>query len=158
MNPAAGQAEAKRIDTDPGGFLAAQDDPEGRGEPITLPDGSVARRLPGYRRWIWDGEFAGVIGLRWQPGTADLPPHVLGHRTACPLSDRLKHRKDLATLGPSHLGRVPCLRDRSSTLKGPLRSATPPLTAEPLRSLKRAGAGRRSLPWQTGQRPRPPGH
>ncbi len=78
MNPAAGQAEAKRIDTDPGGFLAAQDDPEGRGDPITLPDGSVARRLPGYRRWIWDGEFAGVIGLRWQPGTADLPPHVLG--------------------------------------------------------------------------------
>jgi len=79
MNSTAGQAEVKRIDTDPGGFLAAQDDPEGRGEPITLPDGSVARRLPGYRRWIWDGEFAGVIGLRWQPGTADLPPHVLGH-------------------------------------------------------------------------------
>jgi len=79
MNPVAGQAEAKRIDTDPVAFLVSQDDPEGSGEPITLPDGSVARRLPGYRRWIWDGEFAGVIGLRWQPGTADLPPHVLGH-------------------------------------------------------------------------------
>jgi RimJ/RimL family protein N-acetyltransferase len=25
------------------------------------------------------GQFAGVIGLRWQPGTAELPPHVLGH-------------------------------------------------------------------------------
>jgi len=35
--------------------------------------------LPGYRRWIWDGEFAGVISLRWQPGTPALPPHVLGH-------------------------------------------------------------------------------
>lgn len=36
-------------------------------------------RLPGFRRWIWDGEVAGSIGLRWQRGTAELPPHVLGH-------------------------------------------------------------------------------
>src|ERR1043165_5334521 len=28
---------------------------------------------------MWDGEFCGVIGLRWQPGTSALPPHVLGH-------------------------------------------------------------------------------
>ena len=26
-----------------------------------------------------DGEFAGQIGLRWQPGTNALPDHVLGH-------------------------------------------------------------------------------
>jgi predicted acetyltransferase len=37
------------------------------------------RRLPGYRRWMWDGELCGVIGFRWQPGSNELPPHVLGH-------------------------------------------------------------------------------
>src|SRR6185369_15356057 len=34
---------------------------------------------PGYRRWIWDGEFCGSVGFRWQPRTTELPPHVLGH-------------------------------------------------------------------------------
>jgi len=28
---------------------------------------------------MWDGEFCGVIGFRWQPGTTELPPHCLGH-------------------------------------------------------------------------------
>jgi predicted acetyltransferase len=28
---------------------------------------------------MWDGEFCGVIGFRWQPGTTDLPPYCLGH-------------------------------------------------------------------------------
>jgi predicted acetyltransferase len=28
---------------------------------------------------MWDGEFAGSIGLRWQPGTAALPPTCPGH-------------------------------------------------------------------------------
>ena len=28
---------------------------------------------------MWDGEFCGSIGFRWQPGTTDLPRHVLGH-------------------------------------------------------------------------------
>ena len=28
---------------------------------------------------MWDGELCGSIGLRWQPGTSALPPHVLGH-------------------------------------------------------------------------------
>ncbi len=28
---------------------------------------------------MWDGEFCGSIGLRWQPGTSALPSHVLGH-------------------------------------------------------------------------------
>ena len=30
-------------------------------------------------RWLWDGEFCGQIGFRWQPGTEALPPHCLGH-------------------------------------------------------------------------------
>src|SRR5215468_7522048 len=34
---------------------------------------------PASSRWMWDGEFCGSIGLRWQPGTEVLPPHCLGH-------------------------------------------------------------------------------
>ena len=68
-----------RIAEDPVAFLASQDDPEGRGPPIELPDGSKVKRLPGYYRWIWDGAFCGTVGFRWQPDTAELPPHVLGH-------------------------------------------------------------------------------
>lgn len=67
------------IDEDPAAFLASLDDPEAKGGPITLPDGTTVPRLPGFRRWIWDGEAAGSIGFRWQPGTAALPSHVLGH-------------------------------------------------------------------------------
>jgi predicted acetyltransferase len=28
---------------------------------------------------LWDGQFCGVIGFRWQRGTSVLPPHCLGH-------------------------------------------------------------------------------
>lgn len=76
---AAAQEELARIEADPDAFLASMDDVEAKGEPIALPDGTRVPRLPGYRRWIWDGEFCGSIGFRWQPGTADLPPYVLGH-------------------------------------------------------------------------------
>jgi predicted acetyltransferase len=73
------KADLERIAVDPAGFLASLDDVEARGGPITLPDGSQWPRLPGYNRWLWDGEFCGSIGLRWQPGTSALPPHVFGH-------------------------------------------------------------------------------
>src|SRR5213596_2319748 len=63
----------------PAAFLAGLVVRSPNGEVITLPDGSKAPRLPGYRRWLWDGEFCGSIGFRWQPGTSELPPHVLGH-------------------------------------------------------------------------------
>jgi predicted acetyltransferase len=75
----AGREELEHIARDHVTFLALQVDREGNGPRVTLPDGSTAKRLPGYRKWIWDGEFCGVIGFRWQPGTADLPPYVLGH-------------------------------------------------------------------------------
>lgn len=64
---------------DPEGVVAAMDDREAKAGPIRLPDGSLVERLPGFHRWMWDGDFCGVIGFRWRPGTADLPPHVLGH-------------------------------------------------------------------------------
>ncbi|TIV72637.1 MAG: GNAT family N-acetyltransferase [Mesorhizobium sp.] len=67
------------IEEDPVAFLAGLDDPEAKGPRIALPDGTWVPRLPGFRRWIWDDEVAGSIGLRWQKGTSALPPHVLGH-------------------------------------------------------------------------------
>jgi predicted acetyltransferase len=44
-----------------------------------MPDGSFVPRLPSLGRWMWDGEFCGFISLRWQRGTAELPPTCLGH-------------------------------------------------------------------------------
>jgi predicted acetyltransferase len=76
---AAANDELARIARDPTGFLAEQIDREGRGPPIVLPDGSAVPRLPGYKRWMWDGEFCGGISFRWQPGTRALPPTCLGH-------------------------------------------------------------------------------
>jgi len=75
----AAREELERIERDGGRFLAALHDREARGDPVTLPDGSQAARIPGYGMWLWDGEFCGSIGLRWVPGTTALPPHVLGH-------------------------------------------------------------------------------
>lgn len=77
--PAAAREALAAVAADPAKFLAASDDPEGAAGDITLPDGSTVQRLPGLHRWLWDGEFCGVVGLRWARGTADLPPHVLGH-------------------------------------------------------------------------------
>jgi predicted acetyltransferase len=68
-----------RIDEDAAAFVGSLEDPEGRGPEIVLPDGTRAKRLPGFVRWIWDGDFCGSISLRWQPGEPDLPDHVLGH-------------------------------------------------------------------------------
>jgi predicted acetyltransferase len=75
----AAREELERIAANADAFLAGLIDLEGRGGPVTLPDGTAAPRLPGYRRWLWDGEFCGTIGLRWQPGTEALPPYCLGH-------------------------------------------------------------------------------
>lgn len=76
---AAAAEELLRIRSDPDAFLASMDDREAKGPPVTLPDGSTVPRLPGFRRWMWEGEFSGSISLRWQPGTAALPPYCLGH-------------------------------------------------------------------------------
>jgi predicted acetyltransferase len=79
MRAEAGREELERIAADADGFLARLVDREAKGGAVTLPDGSIAPRLPGYHRWLWDAEFCGRISLRWQPGTEALPPHCLGH-------------------------------------------------------------------------------
>ena len=77
--PGAGLEELEFLRRNPDAFLALMDDREGKGPDATLPDGSRVSRLPGFRRWMWDGEFAGDIGLRWQKGTPELPAYCLGH-------------------------------------------------------------------------------
>jgi predicted acetyltransferase len=79
LRPQVAQEHLAEIARDADAFLAGMIDREARGGPVTLPDGSQVPRLPGYRLWITDGEFCGSIGLRWVPGTTELPPHVLGH-------------------------------------------------------------------------------
>jgi len=79
LRPQAALEDLARIAENPDRFLSEQVDREAKGPSITLPDGSKVPRLPGYSRWMWDGEFCGSIGFRWQPGTSELPPHCLGH-------------------------------------------------------------------------------
>jgi predicted acetyltransferase len=71
--------ELEKIRQDPAAFIESQVDLEGKGDPIVLPDGSIVKRLPGYHKWMWDGEFCGSIGFRWTPGSEALPPTCLGH-------------------------------------------------------------------------------
>lgn len=94
--PQAAQEDLEHIARDAADFLQWMDDPAGRGPPVTLADGRQVPRIPGLRRWLWADDadllppgadpgaaapqrFIGVISLRWMPGHAPLPPHVLGH-------------------------------------------------------------------------------
>lgn len=79
LRPEEADEELAQIERNPHAFVASLVDIEAAGDPIMLPDGSQVPRLPGYRCWMWDGEFCGSIGLRWQPGTAALPVSCLGH-------------------------------------------------------------------------------
>ena len=77
---ASAREELAEIAADPMAFVASLDDREAKGPPVTLPDGSRAPRLPGYRRWMWSGEdFCGQVTMRWQSGTAALPDYCPGH-------------------------------------------------------------------------------
>lgn len=78
-DPEAAAAEEQFVLEDPVRFLFELNDPAGGGRPVSLPDGTEVPRIPGVRRWIWDGDYCGAISLRWQPGSMELPPHCLGH-------------------------------------------------------------------------------
>ncbi len=76
---AAAQEILAAIARDADAYLASTVDREAKGPPVVLPDGKTFPRLPGFVRWMWDGEFCGSIGFRWQRGTSELPYFVLGH-------------------------------------------------------------------------------
>jgi predicted acetyltransferase len=96
----AGREELACIHADADAFLASMEDREAKGLPLSLPDGSTARRIPGFKRWMWDGEFCGSIGLRWQTGTPALPSHCLGHigYAVVPWKQRLGYAKSALRL------------------------------------------------------------
>jgi len=79
LRPEAAREHLDRIAENQDRFLSEQIDREAKGPTVVLPDGSTVPRLPGYSRWMWDGDFCGTINLRWQPGTGELPPYCLGH-------------------------------------------------------------------------------
>ena len=79
LRPVAAAEELAQIAADGAAFLASLVDRHPRGKTVTMPDGSTVPRLPGYRKWMWDGEFCGSISFRWQHGTEALPPYCLGH-------------------------------------------------------------------------------
>ncbi len=82
--PEASAEMLQQIADDANAFLALTDNRAGGGPPVNMPDGSQVERLPSISRWIWaeagdEAGFAGTIQLRWQQGTATLPPYCLGH-------------------------------------------------------------------------------
>ncbi|MEC5399092.1 GNAT family N-acetyltransferase [Uliginosibacterium sp. H1] len=79
LRPQTAVEELALIAADADSFLHSLDDRDPVGQTVTLPDGSRVPKLPGFRRWMWDGGFCGSIGLRWQAGTAELPAYCLGH-------------------------------------------------------------------------------
>lgn len=79
LRPEAGQEELEQIRLDESKFLSRFTDLEAKAGDIKLPNGTMVARLPGFRRWIWDDEFCGSIGFRWQKGTEELPDYCLGH-------------------------------------------------------------------------------
>jgi predicted acetyltransferase len=79
VRPEVAKEQLDAIREDPEAFISKSEDHGAKGGPIVLPDGTCVPRLPGFTRWIWEEGFCGSIGLRWQPGTEELPPHCLGH-------------------------------------------------------------------------------
>lgn len=75
----AAEDELARIELSPARFVDGLVDPDARGGDVMLPDGTLVPRLPGYRKWIWDGGFCGNINLRWQADGSALPWYCLGH-------------------------------------------------------------------------------
>jgi predicted acetyltransferase len=69
-------AQLRAIAADPDAFLDKLRHSRGR---IRLDDGSLVPRLPGFVRWMDDGEVCGSINFRHQPGTEELPAYCSGH-------------------------------------------------------------------------------
>jgi predicted acetyltransferase len=69
-------AQLAALRRDPYAFLAELTRQEGT---IVTASGRVVPRLPSRVYWLDDGEFCGVINLRFVPGSDALPDYVSGH-------------------------------------------------------------------------------
>ena len=69
-------AQLRAIAADADAFLERLRWSRGR---IRLHDGRLVARLPGFVRWMDDGEVCGSINFRHQPGTEELPAYCSGH-------------------------------------------------------------------------------
>ena len=81
-SPESVKNKIRDIQGDPNGFFTLFDDPQAKALPYLLPDQTVAYAVPSIRRWIWDDvgeQYCGTVSLRWQKGTTELPPHLMGH-------------------------------------------------------------------------------
>jgi predicted acetyltransferase len=54
----AAEEQLAQIAEDAAAFLALMDDPEAKGPPVKMPDGSTRPRIPSLRRWMWLGDDA----------------------------------------------------------------------------------------------------
>jgi len=70
------RAQLAALRRDPRAFLAELTRQDGT---ILTASGREVPRLPGRVYWLDDGEFCGVITLRFIPGTDALPDYVSGH-------------------------------------------------------------------------------
>ena len=137
----------EQIRQDPQGFVARLVDREAKGPPILFPDGSTARRLPGYRLWLWDGEFCGSIGLRWQRGHRRCRHHVLGQSAYAVVP--WKRRLGCGHAGPC-AGATACARRRFAVCANHYRSrqcTNPKGSPGQWRNPDRTVQGTRSVRW-----------
>lgn len=78
LRPQVAEEELAAIQANPDAYFERIVNFQGDGLGVKLPDGTVVPRMPGYRKWMWDGDFCGSIQLRWLNGTHALPPYCLG--------------------------------------------------------------------------------
>lgn len=77
--PDATVAVLAELESSPVAYLATLTVVAEESQPRSRLGEAAQPRLRKFTRWMWDGDFAGVIELRWIPGTTDLPEHTLGH-------------------------------------------------------------------------------
>ena len=75
-------------------------DREAKGPPVILPDGRTVPRLPGYSRWMWDGEFCGAP---LPAGNYQIRYSKAGYQTQTTDLVLDRNRQIVASLIPSNL-------------------------------------------------------
>ena len=78
-DPEGAGAILRTVEADPVAFVRWLFNPGGGGPPVELDDGTLVPRLAYVRYWIWTDGYCGEVGLRWRPGTSELPPYCDGH-------------------------------------------------------------------------------